>query len=231
MVDEKISVCMATYNGDQYIKQQIESILIQLKEYDELIISDDGSTDDTLKIISSFNDHRIKIYNNENRKGVVGNFENAIMKCSGDIIFLSDQDDVWRDDKVKVISDFFKKKPSHTCVFSNAIIIDKNGNSLSEVAFKREPDIDLLKVLIRNKFLGCTMAFRSNIKTLPFPNKLPMHDWYIGLRHICKGKVGFINENLIFYRRHGNNVTTGKRSNFLQVLVWRIEILKSLFIN
>lgn len=231
MIDKKVSVCMATYNGGQYIKEQVESILFQLKDDDELIISDDGSTDDTLSIISSFNDHRIRIYNNENRKGVVGNFENAMIKCSGDIIFLSDQDDIWRDDKVKMILDFFKNNQTYTCIFSNAELIDKKGEKLGKRFFTTVPKIEFSKLVLKNEFLGCTMAFNKKVNILPFNKDLPMHDWYIGLKHMQKGKVGFIDEDLIFYRRHGENVTTGKRSNLLQVLKWRIKILKAIYFD
>lgn len=227
----KISVCIATYNGEKYISKQLSSILLQLKESDEVIISDDHSTDLTKSIINSFNDKRIKFFKNNLEKGPVKNFENAISKATGEIIFLSDQDDIWRSDKVAVILNFFKNNPTYTCVFSNAAIVNKDGVEVAQNAFIKEPNLKLLKMLVKNNFLGCTMAFKTNIKILPFRPKLPMHDWYIGLKHLQKGKVGFINENLIFYRRHGENVTTGNRSSLLQVLKWRIEMFKSLYIN
>ena len=90
-----ISVCIATYNGGAFIKDQIYSILLQLSQNDEIIISDDGSRDSTLNILFSFNDSRIKIYKNGGKHGVVSNFENAIKHATGDYIFLCDQDDVW----------------------------------------------------------------------------------------------------------------------------------------
>ena len=91
---EMISVCIATFNGGKYIREQIMSVLPQLNEKDEIIISDDGSTDDTIYILESLHDQRIKIYVNEREHGFIWNFENALMKSSGDIIFLCDQDDV-----------------------------------------------------------------------------------------------------------------------------------------
>ena len=121
----KISVCLATYNGEKYIKEQLDSILPQLSANDEIIISDDNSTDDTINIIRSLNDERIKIYVNKT-KGIVKNFENALNNASGDIIFLSDQDDVWKNDKVKKILSAFSSDNSLTFVFSNAEIIDEN---------------------------------------------------------------------------------------------------------
>ena len=91
---KKISVAMATYNGEKYIKKQIESILINLNKDDELIISDDGSKDKTLDIIKSIKDKRIKIISGP-KQGVIKNFENALNNCTGEYIFLSDQDDIW----------------------------------------------------------------------------------------------------------------------------------------
>ena len=96
-----ISVCIATYNGEKYIKQQLLSILKQIKVNDEIIISDDHSTDKTFNIIKSFNDTRIKFFLNNKGKGYTRNFENALEKAHGDIIFLSDQDDIWIDNKVE----------------------------------------------------------------------------------------------------------------------------------
>ena len=100
-----ISVCIATYNGDKYIEEQILSILNQLSDKDEIIISDDGSKDKTLKVIDRLDDKRIKVFKNNNRHGVVPNFENALKHASGEYIFFSDQDDIWQSDKVKICID------------------------------------------------------------------------------------------------------------------------------
>ncbi|MCG2791916.1 MAG: glycosyltransferase, partial [Weeksellaceae bacterium] len=98
-----ISVCLATYNGEKYLEAQIKSILKQLSVDDELIISDDRSTDNTISVINKFDDNRIKIFINKNKNGVAHNFENALLKATGDYIFLSDQDDIWADNKVDVL--------------------------------------------------------------------------------------------------------------------------------
>ncbi|WP_313672148.1 glycosyltransferase family 2 protein [Sphingobacterium multivorum] len=229
MKDLKISVCIATFNGEKYIKEQILSILNQLSFNAEIIISDDKSTDKTVEIVKSFNDPRIIIIENMIGKGPVKNFENAISHATGSIIFLSDQDDIWRDDKVTKILSFFESYPEYSCLFSNAKLIDKYGKETTGRFFSEPPDINFYKLILKNRFLGCTMAFKRSVDILPFKNDLPMHDWYIGLKHVRFGKVGFINEDLIYYRRHGENVTTGKRSSILQVLKWRISILKSIF--
>ena len=169
----KISVCLATYNGEKYIKEQLDSILPQLSANDEIIISDDNSTDDTINIIRSLNDERIKIYVNKT-KGIVKNFENALNNASGDIIFLSDQDDVWKNDKVKKILSAFSSDNSLTLVFSNAEIIDENGVSKNYRFFKdnKANDTSLLKTFFKNQFLGCTIAFKSELKLKILPARL-----------------------------------------------------------
>lgn len=226
---KNISVCIATYNGEKFIREQLISILSQLHPLDEVIVSDDSSTDNTLMIINSFNDLRIKVFQNKLGKGPVKNFENAISKASGDIIFLSDQDDIWNQSKVEKILRVFENNEV-TCVFSNAELIDSNGTKTGKVFFERIPNLNIISLILKNQFLGCTMAFRNNadIKILPFNTNLPMHDWYIGIKNVLKGKVKFIDENLIYYRRHGNNVTTGKSAGLLTIIKWRIQILKAI---
>ena len=99
---------MATYNGAKYIKEQLDSIIPQLREDDELIVSDDASKDDTLKIVQSYNDPRIKIFHNENH-GVAHNFENAMRQATGDLIYFADQDDVWLPGKLDKMEKFLKE--------------------------------------------------------------------------------------------------------------------------
>ena len=99
----KISVCLASYNGAQYIEEQLKSILPQLNPTDEVILSDDHSADNTVQLVQALNDPRIKLIQNEGERGYTRNFENALNHATGDILFLSDQDDVWHDDKVKIM--------------------------------------------------------------------------------------------------------------------------------
>lgn len=123
----KVSVAMATYNGAAYIKEQISSILEQDLSVDEIVISDDGSQDNTLELIQEFQDDRIKLFTDNKKHGFVGNFEHAITKCTGDIIFLADQDDVWWPNKVKKFVEVFEQIPSAKLVFSNGDIIGKKN--------------------------------------------------------------------------------------------------------
>ena len=202
-----ISVCMATYNGEKYIKEQISSILCQLGRDDELIISDDGSKDGTLNIITDFSDHRIKLFNNMNH-GVNNNFENAITHATGDYIFLCDQDDIWKEGKVEVI---LKELQNHVMIVHNAQIIDGEGKQNGKTYYECTPNkTGFWGNLWKSRYLGCCMAFRSSLlkELLPFPKNVFGHDYWIGLYTDFRYNVKFIDDILISYRRHGGNVST-----------------------
>ena len=224
----KISVCMATYNGEKYIKEQLISILNQIAETDEIIISDDSSNDNTLEIISSIDDSRIKIYRNSFRN-VVKNFEFAISKASGDIIFLSDQDDIWHPDKVINYMDQFRNIDIGL-VIANLQIIDKYGKNSGKGFFEEGFSSSILQNFIKNNFIGCSMAFRKELvsRVIPFPNNIPMHDWWIGLVALKSSRVGYINKKLTYYRRHDSNVTSGNRSSLKKIIIWRLNLFFNL---
>ena len=224
---KKISVAMATYNGEKYIKKQIESILINLKENDELIISDDGSKDKTLDIIKSIKDKRIKIISGP-KQGVIKNFENALNNCTGDYIFLSDQDDIWEKDKVKKVVPYLEKYIA--VVHDNETVLE-DGTILFESWFKhRNSKPGLINNLIKNRYLGCCMAFKKELLdyALPFPNNIEMHDWYLGLIAEKKGKTVFINDKLIKYRRHENNTSSLKHYGLLKMIKNKLVLIKSI---
>lgn len=224
----KISVCIATYNGGKYLNEQIQSILMQLSDNDELIISDDGSTDDTISIIGKFADKRIKLFHNKNKKGVAHNFENALSHASGEYIFLSDQDDIWAENKVKVVLRILE---TYDCVLHNAQLIDAEGNFLNSDLFSiYRTRTGYINNLIRNTFVGCCMAFKKNILkyALPIPDDIKMHDMWIALISEKKGRTKLINQNLIFYRRHDSNAsTTSDKSKFSKSyqLKYRLQML------
>jgi glycosyltransferase involved in cell wall biosynthesis len=225
-----ISVCMATFNGEKFIKEQLDSILIQLGEYDEVIISDDSSTDNTLKIIENIKDKRIKVFSNQKFKSPTYNFENAIKQASGEIIFLSDQDDIWEPSKVKEFLNVFINDYKITLAISNIQLIDEAGNDMNKEFYKNSFTNKLLANIIKNNFIGCSMAFRKEVKNLviPFPKGVAMHDWWIGICSIVLGEVVFIDKKLIYYRRHDNNVTKEVGSGLLTKLIWRINLLFNL---
>ncbi|KHG33795.1 glycosyltransferase family 2 protein [Sulfurospirillum sp. MES] len=226
-----ISVCIATWNGQKYIKEQLDSILSQLSEYDEVVISDDSSTDKTVEIIKSYNDKRIKILENQNFKSPIFNFENALKYADGKIIILADQDDVWKKNKIEKIKEYMQ---NYDLVLSDADIIDKNSSIVKESFYEiNNSKSGFFKNLMKNSFLGCTMAFNQKIleKSLPFPKDLPMHDWWIGLIGEIYGKTYFIEDKLISYRRHGGNISSaGEKSKYSikQKIFFRFIMIKNL---
>lgn len=227
-----ISVCMATYNGELYIEEQINSILVQLLNTDELIISDDGSIDRTIEIIKSFNDDRIKLLIN-NSKCYTKNFENALSKAKGDYIFLSDQDDVWLPNKVKVTLEYLK---NYDFVVNDATVVNEKLKILYKSRNKKfKIRKGFLNNFIKSYYLGCCMAFNKKVleAALPFPknNSLCLHDTWISLLSEKYFRTYIIEEPLIYYRRHDNNVSNGaeKWSNsILNILKIRLYLFYSI---
>lgn len=227
----RISVAMATFNGEKFIKEQIISILNQLNENDELVISDDKSTDLTREIIADFikNDNRIKLIDGR-CKGISQNFENAIINCSNEYIFLSDQDDIWDNNKVSAILSTFEKSNCDLILHNARIFTEDNDYSTATFFQKRGCRKGIFNNIIKNSYIGCCMAFKADMKNyfLPFPKKIPMHDQWIGL--ICEkyGKVQFIDTPLILYRRHSNNASSDTPSSILTRIKWRFNIIFNL---
>jgi glycosyltransferase involved in cell wall biosynthesis len=223
----KLSICIATYNGDKYVRQQIESIQPQLSGHDEIIISDDSSTDRTIEIIEDINDSRIRLFKNS-FKSPIYNFEYCFTKATGDIIFISDQDDLWLPNKVATICTVFQDNPSITLVASDAQIIDENGEIVVNTFYSDHMKFTskVIPIIIKNRFLGCTLAFRRSILEvlLPFPSHLPMHDSWIGIINQLYGRVHFINTPLISYRRHSQNFSSSTHSSLLQMIKWRLRL-------
>ncbi|MBP3416594.1 MAG: glycosyltransferase [Spirochaetaceae bacterium] len=210
-----ISVCTPTYNGSLFLKDQLDSILCQLTADDELIISDDSSTDDTTQIIECYNDSRIKLLKDNSFHSPVYNLENALRHSRGDFIFLSDQDDVWLPGKVKIMLEHLQR---YDCVVSDAKVVDGECNVIHKSFFElNHSGPGLFRNIVKNGFLGCCMAFNRTIldKVLPFPNPIPMHDTWIGLVAEKYGTTFFLNEPLILYRRHGANASpTAEKSRY-----------------
>lgn len=210
----RISVCIATYNGGKYIKEQLESILSQIGKDDEVIISDDGSTDKTLEIVKELNDARIKILYNNNKKGVTYNFENALTHAKGEYIFLADQDDIWLPNKVTLS---LRGLENNDFVVTNCILTDDDLNTINNSYFKlNNSKKGFVKNLYRSSYLGCCTAFKRVLLSdvLPFPPNLYLyHDWWIGYIADIKYNVEFIETPCLLYRRHNNNMSfTGGKS-------------------
>lgn len=210
---KRVSVCMATYNGSAFLEAQISSILCQLGPNDELVISDDGSTDETINIINGFADSRINLIKNGYFRSAIFNFQNALKHAKGEYIFLSDQDDIWYPDKINLVMSLLE---NYDLVMTDCCVVGPKGNIIHKSYFRvRGSSPGFWKNLWKNSYMGCCMAFRKKVLSysLPFPRHIHMHDWWIGLMTEKKGSVYFLHQPLIRYNRHGGNLSpTGQGS-------------------
>src|SRR6185436_10769867 len=215
----RISVAMCTYNGAGFLLDQLQSIIAQSRPPDEIVVCDDGSTDATRELLKHFattSPVPVSLQFNEKNLGSVKNFEQAIRLCTGDAIALSDQDDVWRADKLQLIENAFQSAPKAGLIFSDAEIVDENLKPLDrrmwdEVSFDARKrrlvrSGRALEVLITGwTVTGATMAFRSRFVklSLPIPDAIAMiHDGWIALTISAVADVVAVDEPLIQYRQH-----------------------------
>jgi glycosyltransferase involved in cell wall biosynthesis len=227
----KISVCMAAYNGEVHIQKQIDSILKQLGMTDQLIIIDDCSTDKTVEIIKSYADQRIHLIVNQENIGAALTFNKALLKAEGEIIFLSDQDDIWYNDKVpKVIS--FMKESKVDLIVHDAVVVRGSeiiNGSLHKIVGSSS---GIVKNVISNTFTGSCMAFRSDILkyVLPIHPRIGIyHDAWIGiLTQFFRFKVLFVRIPLMDFIRHESNASTLKRRNLAIILKDRFLLIIAL---
>lgn len=227
-----ITVCMATYNGEKYIEDQINSILMQLDRRDEVIIVDDSSKDETFSILQRLSriDDRLIISQNSNNLGPLRSFERTLGSARGDVIFLADQDDIWLNNKV---ADMIASLNSsdYVAVVSDAQVVDRNGDLIEPSFFKlRKSGPGFLKNFYKNSYLGCCMAFRSELKEaiLPFPASVAQHDEWIGLVGELVGGVAFLPRILLSYRRHGSNTSSLTRFPLRRIIGNRLAMLLAL---
>ncbi len=232
-----VSVCIATYNGEKYVAEQLRSILVQLQPTDEVIISDDGSSDNTCAIIQAFQDPRIHLLHNQahNHKW---NFQNALMHAKGDVIFLADQDDVWMDNKYDMA---LQALQDYDLVMLNSVLTDEHLQPMHPSFFQYyHSGTGMLKNTILCTYFGSHMAFRRRILdyALPFPNATAIfHDGWLGLIAEIVGKVHFIQTPTMYYRRHTNAPTdvtnsllTRSKRNILVKITDRITFAYHIFL-
>ena len=218
LILQTISIALCTYNGSRFLREQLQSLANQTLLPTEVIITDDCSSDDTLEIVQEFsNSLNIKAFKNEKSLKVTKNFERAISLCTGDIILMCDQDDLWHSDKLAKIHTYFQENPNKLAVFCDAELVDEKGESLnnnfwSVVRFhelqkqqwKNGQEVEIL--LAGNRSAGCMMAFRKELieKIIPFPTHIPemIHDNWITIMAAILDKIGIIEERLISYRQH-----------------------------
>jgi len=236
-----ISVCMATHNGEKYIKEQLNSILSQLSQEDEVVVSDDGSTDSTLVIIRGLKDPRVKVFSQVSPKGLLSheyatlNFENALRNAKGDFIFFSDQDDIWINNKVEISMKYLK---DYDYIVSDAYVTDAELNIVSDTRFTKDEKVHFnkyLAVVLSTPYQGSCAAFKRCVldKAMPFPKGTQSHDRWIGNVAAFFYNYKIIPEKLIYYRRHEATTSTtfgsgGRSASLLKTIGYKLGYIKGL---
>ena len=215
-----VQIIMATYNGERYIKEQIDSIIASTYKDWVLTIYDDGSTDDTLSILKKYEEQypeQIQVVKNKENKGVIGNFLQGVQNSKLSYIMFCDQDDVWLPEKIKLtlttmLQEEKRRKNKPLSVFTDARVVDQDLTTIHESFFKSnqlDPSkLDLAHMLMENKLIGCTVMINEGVKNLitTLPKKGRLHDWWIGLISATFGDIVFLPEQTLLYRQHSNNV-------------------------
>lgn len=221
-----ISVCIATYNGERFIKRQVDSILCQLDLHDEVIISDDGSTDKTVEILKAYNDSRIKVFHGGFHSPVL-NFENAIRHAHGDVIFLSDQDDEWRSGRVV--------GAMHLHADGVDLVMVNRRNHFDDRIVILDQDDPFKKSMISNvfkpPFVGATLSISRRLieYALPFPKGVAMHDLWIGLIAMKRFKCAYLPLPLVEYNRHGESFIATHPRSLWSKIGYRIKIIVQVY--
>jgi glycosyltransferase involved in cell wall biosynthesis len=245
-----VSIALCTYNGEKFIRQQIESYLIQTVRPDEVVVCDDASQDSTFQIINEYaavnHDISWRICQNQNTLGTNKNFEKALNICTGDLIMFSDQDDVWEREKIERVISYFNENPDCNGVFSDAALVDETGRQSPETLLDHsffKSDIrkshvkdDLLywSILMGNIMTGATMIIRRTLLStiLQFRLVVGQRLWYDGWMGFClmaEGKEGYIDQSLIRYRIHsGQQVGVSSGNDSFEQYIMRGTYLKEL---
>lgn len=232
----EISVAIATFNGELYIKSQIESILNQTIVPNEIVIVDDLSTDNTLNVIADLQIKHslIKVFVNDKNKGPAETFKIAITKCVFPYVALCDQDDIWKKNKLSVSLCELKKveKIGKPCiVFSDLELIDKNNNPVAssfwEIQKFKPHNVNFRDILIGNVATGCTILMNSSMKSeiYKMPNDVTMHDHWIAITAYGIGEVGIIEEKLVLYRTHDKSFTQKDKLSYIQRFLMFIQTI------
>ncbi len=218
-----VAIIMTTYNGEKYVGEQIESILASSYQDFELLIYDDGSKDNTMSILRSYESQYptlVHAYQNGVNLGVTMNFLHALSRTTADYVMFCDQDDYWKTNKIAVTLKRMRhmeaqiSKDTPLAVFTDAVVVDSElkviKNSFFCSGHLNPRKTDLAHLLMENKLIGCTVminsALRKVLQSHPLPGEARFHDWWIALIASAFGKIGYVNEGTLLYRQHGGNV-------------------------
>lgn len=237
-----ISVAMTTYNGEAYLLPQLQSLLNQTRQADEVVICDDRSEDATVSLIRSFiEEHGLshwRLIENRRNLGYIHNFRKAMMETTGDLVFLCDQDDIWAEDKIRILQQQMEENPQIDALVSGYSLIDGAGKPLQSDEkhfYTPEPGANLLspvksgRVLYRNMAQGCTGVYRRSLleRYVGCDNTTALaHDWALHFLAYERNALYFWNQELVLYRIHSKN-TTGidrtSRENVLRKDMYALE--------
>lgn len=235
-----ISIALATYNGEKYLREQMDSILNQTVKDFELVVCDDCSSDSTLQILNDYteNDARIKVFRNEQNLGFKKNFEKAISLCTGDYIALSDQDDVWTENHLQVL---LENIGGNDLIGANAFLCNEKAEpigidllSCSKIDFLPESKDDWFFFLLHsNIFQGAACLIKKSLvqKALSIPENVKFHDYWFAIVAAANNGVAYINECILYYRQHGTNVTENKKWNFFEKINYAFQKKENHFVS
>jgi glycosyltransferase involved in cell wall biosynthesis len=224
-----ISVVMAVFNGREFLREQVDSVLTQLEHGDELLVIDDMSTDGGLASLQALALPHVRILVNSRNIGVIRSFQRGLSLASHDVVFLCDQDDVWLPGKRAAYVAEFARDDAICVVISDCEVIDGEGKVIaaSFMASRGGFNGSVGATLWRNRYLGCAMAVRRSVlrAALPFPANLPMHDMWLGAIGAISGRVSYLPRPYMRYRRHRNNLTPRRSQKpWHQLLRWRLAL-------
>lgn len=231
---EGVSILLAMYNGADFIVAQLESIIAQAAADDEILVLDDCSTDESYAIVKHMENHHpgLRVMRNTHNMGVVATFQALLALANKDIIFLSDQDDVWLENRKSQMLRLLDER-TNVAVLANAHFF-RDGVVMHQVfADKYQPNTkSYVHNFIKNSFIGCCMALRREVLVLalPFPNHISMHDWWLGNCAMAIGRVAYSDKPSLLYRRHSSNLSPGTSRKLWPVTKDRLGNLKALSI-
>ena len=227
----RISVCMATYNGARFVRDQVTSILDELGPADELVVADDASTDDTLQVLREVRDARIVILRMETNSGHVRTFERAMQAARGDVVMLADQDDLWPEGRVAALTAALELHP----VVAGNLEVLGGGPAPSAPRLRHEDSGRALRNIMgvltgRRAYFGSAMAYRSGLAPtlLPFPGVVEAHDIWLALAGSRAGGVGHVETPVVLRRVHGENLTPEHRRRLDKVAITRLQMVAQL---
>jgi glycosyltransferase involved in cell wall biosynthesis len=227
----RASIAMAVYQGETYIKKQLDSIISQMGDDDELVISYDPSTDRTWEIINDYGEKDPRVFVVKNKEcGVIGNFNNALSHCRGRYLFVADQDDIWLPGKIDHMVEALVKTGA-SLIVHNGVTIDESDVVISDDFFSMyRIGPSFWRNLLKSRYSGCCMAFTAGFAkiALPIPRDIDAYDRWLGLCAEKFGKIGFLEDVLIQHRVHGKNVTPTQRRLMSTIIKTRFAMINAL---